>query len=882
MNPADPDRAASTQRECAPGERVGALDLDRALLDWRGAQRRVDAYLRALGLDAGGVRRIGRQALQRALARDTQGRPASAAMDEIPRLLFEDASAPPGARVASAGGPARVDDVVTREDFLRWRLAAVEQGGVPRGEGPDPASFSATPPILRGSMVPDRFGGRRLGEWWRKRAGAARERPADPGREERRRARSAWSRRGRWRRFALSLLVLVPSVLAGFAFFATLPARIYLPAEIALATFFGALFGWISLGFWTALFGFGVLLRGGDRFAIARAEVPVDQPIDPDGRTAIVMPICDEPVDRVFAGLRATRDSLARTGEGAAFDFFVLSDSVDPDLCSDEVAAWAEWRRTAQDAGGGIFYRRRRTRVKRKSGNVADFCRRFGRRYRYMIVLDADSVMTGEALVRLVRLMESQPHVGAVQTAPHVVRARSAFARVQQFASGLYGPMFAAGMHYWQLGDSPYWGHNAILRVEPFMQHCALPRLSGSPPFGGDILSHDFVEAALLGRAGWSIWLAFDLPGSFEETPESLFEEMQRDQRWCQGNLQHLRLLFTRGLYTSHRALFLNGIFSYVSAVLWLGFLVASTVEAVMWSIQGPDYFPSGETLFPTWPVWRPERAGALFAVVFGVLMLPKALAVGLSLGRGQAARFGGRLALLRSVLLETLSSALFAPIRMAFYCRFVVLNLLGRAVSWNGGEASVRETSWLEALRRHGLDTAIAFSWSVCIYSLHPAAFWWFAPVAGALVLAVPLSVLASRAGLGDRARRAGWWATPEETAPPRELRELEAELAARNARPVRWSGFVGAVVDPLRNAVQQSLRSASRASLARIHATQQPLIERALGEGPAALDAPEKRLVLGHPRLLAELHERVWRLEDRELERAWRLGDDGESPTA
>ena len=204
-----------------------------------------------------------------------------------------------------------------------------------------------------------------------------------------------------------------------------------------------------------------------------------------------------------------------------------------------------------------------------------------------MVVLDADSLMSGETLARLVRLMEAHPEVGVIQTAPRVVRARSLFARVQQFASRLYGPMFAAGMHYWQLGDSPYWGHNAILRVAPFMEHCSLPRLSGRPPFGGDILSHDFVEAALLGRAGWSVWLAFDLSGSYEETPGSLLEEMQRDQRWCQGNLQHLRLLFTEGLSTAHRALFLNGIFSYISAVLWLGFLVASTSEAVIWALRG-------------------------------------------------------------------------------------------------------------------------------------------------------------------------------------------------------------------------------------------------------------------------------------------------------
>ena len=319
------------------------------------------------------------------------------------------------------------------------------------------------------------------------------------------------------------------------------------------------------------------------------------------------------------------------------------------------------------------------------------------------------------------------------------MRARSLFARIQQFANRLYGPMFAAGMHYWQLGDSPYWGHNAILRVDAFMRHCGLPRLSGRPPFGGDILSHDFVEAALLGRAGFSIWLAFDLPSSYEETPGSLLEEMQRDQRWCQGNLQHLRLLFTEGLSSAHRALFLNGVFSYVSAVLWLGFLAASTVEAVMWVIRGPDYFAAGATLFPTWPVWRPERAGALFAVVFGVLLLPKLLAVVLELARGSAAAFGGIWTMLRGVFLESLATALFAPIRMAFYCRFVVLNLLGRSVVWRGGADELGETSWREALRRHGADTLVACVWALGVHWLHPAAFWWLAPVAGALVLSGP-----------------------------------------------------------------------------------------------------------------------------------------------
>src|SRR4029077_4783329 len=255
--------------------------------------------------------------------------------------------------------------------------------------------------------------------------------------------------------------------------------------------------------------------------------------------------------------------------------------------------AWMRWCREV-DGARRIFYRRRRVRVRRKSGNVADFCRRWGAQYRYMIMLDADSVMAGTTLVRLVQMMERRPDAGMIQTAPTAVNRRSLFARVQQFSSRVYGPMFAAGLYYWQVGGGQYGGHNTILRVEPFMEHCALPRLPGKEPLGGEILSHDFVEAALMGRSGFTLWLAYDLPGSYEEVPSTLLEEMKRDRRWCQGNLQHLRLLFTEGLFGAHRMLFLNGALSYVSALLWLIFLVLSTVEAVLNVLAEPNYFPNG------------------------------------------------------------------------------------------------------------------------------------------------------------------------------------------------------------------------------------------------------------------------------------------------
>jgi len=834
------------------------VGLETVLHDWRGARDRIVAYARALGMAARPVARLAGRALELALRRDAGRGAMTEMMDAATHVLLEEHPI--------AAAPPQEDE---RSAFARWRLAAWQRGGPPAAGTPATGTLAATPPLLRGSMVPERYRGRHLGQWRRRDAAS----PPDPTRDARRGARAPWSWRGRLRRALLAILVLIPSAAAGYALLATLPAHVFPPVEIALAVFFGSLFGWISVGFWTALFGFVVLLRGGDRFAIHSDDGSPLPEIDPAVRTALVMPVCEEPVERVFAGLRAMRASLERIGALEAFDVFILSDSADPDVWIDEEEAWARWRRECGSVPG-IFYRRRRVRRKRKSGNVADFCRRFGRRYRYMVVLDADSVMSGDCLVRLVGLMESRPHVGIIQTAPAVVRGRSLFARVQQFASRLYGPMFAAGMHYWQLGDSPYWGHNAILRVEPFMRHCGLPRLSGAPPLGGEILSHDFVEAALLGRADWSIWLAFDLPGRWEETPASLLEEMQRDQRWCQGNLQHLRLLFTEGLGAVHRALFLNGIFSYVSAVLWLGFLVASTAEAVLWTLLGPDYFPAGPSLFPTWPVWRPGRVVALFVVVFAVLLLPKLLAVFLAWRRRELAGFGGPAALLRSVLLEAVSSALFAPIRMLFYCRFVLLNLAGRAVGWRAGADEPEETSWRQAWRRHGPDTLVAGAWALTVLLLHPSAFWWLVPVAGALFLSVPLSVLASRRTLGARARAAGWFVTPEETSPPREISDLEREQAdAVAASRTRRAGFARAVVDPLVNALHTALLRGPRSLAPSLRASRLALAERALAEGPDALRAPERRILLSDAASLLELHDRVWRLERGEAALRWQV---------
>ena len=581
-----------------------------------------------------------------------------------------------------------------------------------------------------------------------------------------------WMRAAARRRALLVTLIVLQCALGAWAMIAVLPYHGGNPLEAATVALFAVLFAWISAGFWTAVMGFGLLASGRDRYEID-ARATALKPIDPKARTAVLMPICNEDVDRVFAGLRATWESLAATGGAGTFDFYVLSDSSEAKARADE--PWA-WLKLCQATGGfgRIFYRWRRVRRKKKAGNVADFCRRWGRRYRYMVVLDADSVMSGECLVRLVRLMEANPRAGILQTLPRAAGRETLFARAQQIASRLYGPLFAAGLHFWQLGEAHYWGHNAILRVAPFMRHCVLGRLSGRGPFSGEILSHDFVEAALMRRAGYGVWLAYRLEGSYEETPPSLLEELKRDRRWCKGNLLNARLFLAPGMPGAHRALFASGVMAYLSAPLWFLSLAIATATLAANALIPPRYFVHPEQLFPVWPEWHPIWAAVLLAATATLLFLPKLLALGLQCARG-ASEFDGASRLALGVLAESALSMLLAPVRMMFHSKFVAAALAGVTVAWRSPPREDAQTSWAEALRRHGLHTIFGAAWIALVAHLSPVALPWLLPVAGALVLAIPISALSSRVSLGRRARAAGLFVVPEEAAPPAELRRLK-----------------------------------------------------------------------------------------------------------
>ncbi|MET0503331.1 MAG: glucans biosynthesis glucosyltransferase MdoH, partial [Candidatus Binatia bacterium] len=475
------------------------------------------------------------------------------------------------------------------------------------------------PKIRRQSMVPSAIDRHPWRRFWKHRLCKGRRAVPSPTQSE----SPGWQRAARYRRITLALLITVQTLAASWSLTNTFPYPWLKGSDIAIVGMFAILFSWISFGFWTAAAGFWTLWRRVKVFTADDLLGEEPQPLR--SRTAVVMPICNEAIDRVFAGLEASYRSLAATSELHHFDFYVLSDTADPEKQVEEEIAWAETCRAVQGFGK-IFYRHRRNNVKRKSGNIADFLRRWGRNYDYLIVFDADSVMAGETLVRMARIMDRHPTAGIVQTAPTTVNCDSFFGRLQQFASRAYGPMLTAGLRYWQLGESYYWGHNAILRIAPFVEYCGLSRLPGKPPLGGEILSHDFVEAALMGRAGWEVWVLHDLPRSYEESPPTLADELKRDRRWCQGNLQHLRLLFGDGIRWGHRGIFTMGVMAYASAPLWFAFLVLNTLEIALQSLLPPIYFTSEPSLFPVWPQWHPEWAIALLSTTAVLLFLPKVL----------------------------------------------------------------------------------------------------------------------------------------------------------------------------------------------------------------------------------------------------------------
>jgi membrane glycosyltransferase len=549
--------------------------------------------------------------------------------------------------------------------------------------------------------------------------------------------------------------------------------------ESVILALFVVLFAWIAFSFMSALAGFAVLLlRKKDELGIdPGTPLPAIR-----CRTAMLLPTYNEDPYRVLARLRAIYESVEDTGRGSSFDWFILSDTTDPAIWIAEEECFLQLR---HDAGGAaaIFYRHRPENTARKSGNIEEWVRRFGANYECMLILDADSLMTGDTIVRLAAAMDAHPRVGLIQTLPIVVNARTLFARWQQFAGRLYGPMLAAGIAWWHGSEGNYWGHNAIIRVRAFAQHAGLPELGGRKPFGGHILSHDFIEAALMRRAGWAIHMAPALGGSFEESPPTLSDFAARDRRWCQGNLQHLALLPTRGFHWVSRLHLLTGIGSYLTAPLWLMFLVFGILVSLQAQFVRPEYFPKGFSLFPQWPAQDPILAAWVFVGTMGMLIAPKLLAfVVLLTDRDARRKFGGGFRVLAGIVAETILSGLTAPVMMIFQSSAVGEILLGRDAGWQVQRRDDGGVSHRDIVRTYSVPTLFGIVMAVSAYAVSLPLLLWMLPVVLGLLLAVPIAMLSSSA----RSKRGfTLFKTPEQTAPPLVLTRAN-ELADAPHPPV------------------------------------------------------------------------------------------------
>lgn len=518
---------------------------------------------------------------------------------------------------------------------------------------------------------------------------------------------------------------------------------------------------WLAWGAAQALVGLPAHRRSTVAPPLARPHRP----------TVLLIPICNEDPVQAFARVAAMDRSML--DQDLSVDIAILSDTRDGTHLAREKAAFSMLLQTTGGAGR-IYYRNRRDNRGRKAGNIEDFVRKSGGAYEFAVVLDADSLMEGETVAALIARMEAEPDLGLLQTLPRIVGAASLFGRAMQFAASFHSPVFARGLSRLQGRTGPFWGHNAIVRMKALAECCGLPELEGPPPFGGTILSHDYVEAALLARGGWRVAVDDRLGGSFEEGPDNLIAYARRDRRWCQGNLQHMRLVDAPGLHGWSRFVFVQGIVSYLVSILWGAFLVASIVATV--TAPPPDYFPEPYQLFPVFPDDRTREIVALAIGIGGLLLVPKFAVWAESVVTRRVVGFGGALRALASVTCEILLSSLIAPLMLMYQSKAVIEVFSGRDGGWPAtlrGEGRLslaegwRAGQWI-AIWGAGLLAATAW--------FAPDLLLWLAPV-GVPMLVAPLLI--------------AWTSRPVGTAlftVPEELRPSPV-VAAYRAQLGRWT---------------------------------------------------------------------------------------------
>ncbi|MFK7837743.1 MAG: glucans biosynthesis glucosyltransferase MdoH [Sulfitobacter sp.] len=551
--------------------------------------------------------------------------------------------------------------------------------------------------------------------------------PARRGANTRRAQPTGW-------RIAVFVPALIGTALLMYGIYSWLSGAGMTGLEWALLTMIGATFVWVTLSVSTV----GVAIAGLLARDAAERRPPDDvAPLD----VALLVPVYNEVPWDVFGNAQAMLDDLAARNGPHRYTLFVLSDTRDEATAAQE---WQAFERLAATAPYPVHYRRRAENTDKKVGNIVDWVTGWGAGYEAMLVLDADSLMSGRAVERLASELSADPDAGLIQSFPMLIGAETLFARLQQFSNVAYGWLLAEGLALWSRSEGNYWGHNAIIRTKAFAQSAGLPHLTAR---GRDdlILSHDFVEAGLLRRAGWRVRFLPRVTGSFEETPGTLIDYTLRDRRWCRGNLQHLRLLRTAGLHPVSRFHLFHGAVSYLLSPAWFALLL-------IWALLGKDaetnvirYFNETNPLFPDWPPAMSHIDSAVFLVImYAMLLTPKLAGAAIIAFTPAATRvFGGHRAFLMAVGTEVLLSIAYAPIMMIQQTKAVLRAALSRSEPWSPQCRTAQHYPLGTLIKFHWLETLLGIVLVVGLWA--GLISLWLLPIAASLLLAVPLSALSS-----------------------------------------------------------------------------------------------------------------------------------------
>jgi membrane glycosyltransferase len=540
--------------------------------------------------------------------------------------------------------------------------------------------------------------------------------------------------------------------------------------DCALLLLFAVTLPWMVAGFWNAVIGFLIMRFTADPIAAVipmAAQIRGDEPVM--ASTAILLCIRNELPERMIRNIEPMLAGLYNAGCAARFHLYVLSDTSDAQIAAGEEASFAaltsRWKGRV-----AITYRRRSVNTAYKAGNIREFCERWGREHDLAVTLDADSLMTADAILRLVRIMQANPRLGILQGLVVGLPSTSAFARLFQFGMRLGMRSYTIGSAWWQGDCGPYWGHNAVLRLKPFIAHCELPPLSGDGEDERHILSHDQIEAVLMRAAGYEVRVLPQEDLGWEENPPTLIEFIRRDLRWCQGNMQYWRFLRLPGLAPVSRYQLVLAIQMFIGSPAWIGLLVLGTLAAACADT------PAGFI--------RPDAGMALFVCVMVMWFSPKiASAIHVLLEPDLRRGSGGAGLFIFNYAIETLYSILLCPILWVGHTIFLVGLLFGREIGWIGQTRDDHAVPFMLALKNLWVHTLLGVAALAVLAVMQPAAIPYALFLAGGPALAIPFALVTAWPAFGSFAVRTGIGRLPEEVERPAVLRDLglpAIELAA------------------------------------------------------------------------------------------------------